>query len=151
MQTDDRMNRVVTKKGTAPVSGNYVGFIRVRRRELKRRSWKSAMSFDLVRAVRVKGQPRHKFLLGLGTQRGEGTYNNARFWIRAILRMIEYGLNEQQRCQLVTEMVRKGACLPTVSECEECAKWDWAGSAAKEIIHIMESGRTVVARFEDLR
>jgi len=57
------------------------GFIRVRKRRLQDSIWRRcarySMSFDLVRAERINGQPRHKFVLGLGSQQSP-----PRYWIK---------------------------------------------------------------------
>jgi hypothetical protein len=47
-----------------------VGFIRVRRRSLTpywEHSATASASYDIVRAVRIDGKPRHVFVLGLGS------------------------------------------------------------------------------------
>ena len=92
-----------------------IGFIRVRRRKLKAGppgTWRAAattsLSFDLVRAVRVNGQPRHKFVLGLGSQKNIER-NLDRWWACAIGRMTRHGLTELQQQRLIDEMIRKGA------------------------------------------
>jgi hypothetical protein len=103
------------------------GFIRVRKRTLKgghpmwRSGAKTSMSFDLVRAVRVNGKPRHQFVLGLGSQQAvRPGYRNdiVSFWDRAIHRMTRHGILQPQRQYLIAEMVRKGARLPSADECE---------------------------------
>jgi hypothetical protein len=58
---------VDTKSTVSGTFGNYsIGFIRVHRRKLAGRNYgrhTSSASYDLVRAVRVDGKPRHKFVL----------------------------------------------------------------------------------------
>jgi hypothetical protein len=110
--------------------GNYsLGFIRIRKRKLKggRHGWraKASSSFDLVRAVRVDDKPRHRFVLGLGSQKeyehyySDHYYSDAllRFWAFAISGMKRHGLTDAQRHHVLAEMVRKGARLPTLAEC----------------------------------
>lgn len=118
---------VDTKVRSALTFDNYSGFVRVRKRALKGghfpewRKHRASMSFDLVRAVRVDGKPRHKFVLGLGSQKDVEEIDSAIcwFWARAVRRMIGHGLSESQRFRLVAEMVRKGARLPTIEECQK--------------------------------
>jgi len=126
---------VVTKTGQCYPFDNY-GFIRVRKRRLKAgdpnaRTWRrylslTSQSFDLVKAVRIDGKPRHKFVLGLG------------FWVRAVWRMIRHGLTPEQRRRLIAEMARKGARLPTTAECEKHRSSSWPGAAAiAEIVPVI--------------
>jgi hypothetical protein len=109
---------VVTKSRARATFGNdNVGFIRVRRRTLTP-YWEDgatvSASYDLVRAVRVDGKPRHKFVLGLGSQKDvERSGHVGHFWDRAVGRMIRHGLTEARRRYFLTEMVRKGATLPS--------------------------------------
>jgi hypothetical protein len=114
----------------AQTGNDAIGFIRVRKRMLKGRISRvvanppprrvsASASFDLVKAVRVNGKPRHVFVLGLGSQQAD--YNDGAlcwFWSRAVSRMVEHGLTEDQRARLIAEMVRKGARLPEISEYE---------------------------------
>jgi hypothetical protein len=126
---------VDTKHPAVVTFGNdTVGFIRVRKRKLKggspsTREYRAAtgkpvatasMSFDLVRAVRVNGKPRHEFVLGLGSLRDYMRRESelVHFWLSAIFRLIDHGLAEEQRQRLIAEMVRKGARLPTEAQCE---------------------------------
>ena len=64
------------------IGNDTIGFIRVRKRKIKggHAEWRdyhaangtlaeTSASFDLVRAVRVNGKPRHEFVLGLGSQK----------------------------------------------------------------------------------
>ncbi|MBR1174866.1 hypothetical protein JQ617_12930 [Bradyrhizobium sp. KB893862 SZCCT0404] len=105
-------------------SGNdtTIGFIRVRKRNLKRGCSglpMSSRSFDLVRSVRIDGKPRHRFVLGLGSQKQSVTGRMAAYFLLiANSRMEAQGLNGPQRRSLLTELVRKGARLPTIAECE---------------------------------
>lgn len=112
----------------------HSGFIRVRKRKLKgghrdRRNYlaqagelaTSSRSFDLVRAVRVDGKPRHEFVLGLGSQKDwERAGRVVAFWTCALHRMARRGLTRAQRRRLAAEMVRKSARLPTIEQCESC-------------------------------
>jgi hypothetical protein len=104
------------------------GFVRVRKRSCSSHGATASWSFDVVRAFRVNGKPRHKFMLGLGSQRrivtdveywGDGGSELIRFWMRAIGRMRRHGITEERRRSLVAEMVRKGAHWPTTSQCRE--------------------------------
>ena len=70
-----------------------IGFIRVRKRKLSppRTYWErptASASYDIVRAVRVNGQPTHKFVLGLGSQ-PDNERANVWFWTDAIRRMTD--------------------------------------------------------------
>lgn len=109
------------------------GFVRVRRRKLKgghpdMRAYRASrgtvatasVSFDLVRAVRVNGKPRHKFIFGLGSQK-DHEHSGALFWfwLRAIRKMKGHEVDLDQRRRLAAEMVRKGARLPTATDLEE--------------------------------
>jgi hypothetical protein len=57
------------------------------------------MSFDLVRAVRVDGKSRHKFVLGLGSLKNNHARKGAPvwFWANAASRMMKHGLDAQRR------------------------------------------------------
>ena len=119
--------------------GADIGFVRVRKRKLKggHPDWRlyrarhgmlasMAMSFDLVRAVRINGKPRHVFVLGLGSQKdhpNRGDRDLVHFWVRAISSMRRHKLTPEQRCWLAVELVRKGARLPTIKACRDS---DWA-------------------------
>jgi hypothetical protein len=116
-----------------------VGFIRVRKRKLKPKyrwskskdKWgchykiwdKSALvslSYDLVRAVRINGQPRHKFVLGFGSPASR--YMSERrgitfFWMHSFDRMEEHGFPREQRFHIAEMLACKGIPLPTVKEC----------------------------------
>ena len=90
---DDGGGDVDTKLPHGRKFGNdALGFIRVRKRTLKPHRWtgaaRSSASFDLVKAIRVDGKPRHKFILGLGSQKHPVTGRlAAEFLLRAIGRM----------------------------------------------------------------
>jgi hypothetical protein len=118
---------VDTKKFPCATFGNdTLGFIRVRKRPCWSRGATASWSFDIVKAVRVNGKPRHKFVLGLGSLRivtdvewGDGSSDLIRFWMYAIRRMVRHGIAEERRRRLAAEMVRKGARLPTAPQCRE--------------------------------
>jgi hypothetical protein len=132
----DLATRVDTKCRSGSTFGNdsNVGFIRVRKRKLKGGKPhiralpsfygvrpRASMSFDLVKAVRVNGKPRHKFVLGLGSQKDGVTGSRAaEFLLSALRSMKRHGLNKSQRGLLLTELIRKGARRPTIAEVEGC-------------------------------
>jgi hypothetical protein len=118
---------VVTKCNVDDAFGNdSPGFIRVRKRRLKgsQRSFGgvlqvASVSFDLVKAMRIGGKPRHKFVLGLGSQKNGDTGRQAALMLLlAVGRMKAHGLNEIQRRALLAELIRKGARRPTIAEGE---------------------------------
>ncbi len=114
-----------------------IGFIRVRHRKLKgnpdpdyaRHYITASASFDLVRAVRIDGKPRHKFILGLGSwQQGETRNSDGKafqFWAHAFYRLIKHGFDVTQRRRPADEMVRKGGPLPTFRSCRQAKKNPW--------------------------
>jgi hypothetical protein len=128
---------VDTKKVHVAIFGNdAAGFIRVRKRKLKGCRGTSSRSFDVVRAVRINGKPRHKFVLGLGSQKSGASGNDAaRMLLRAIGRMKDHGLSESQRRSLLDELVRKGARRPTAAECEAWRRFGggWSGEQVDEL------------------
>jgi hypothetical protein len=147
--TIDNDGTVDTKSDTrARFDNDAIGFIRVRKRKLKggSRDWRdyrarngtlatTSASYDLVRAVRVNGKPRHEFVLGLGSQKDIELNSFAWFWTRAIRRMTKHGLAEDRRQRLIAEMVRKGARLPTIAQCEEHARnWPRNQTAIDELL-----------------
>jgi hypothetical protein len=100
---------VDTKCRDGETFGNdALGFIRVRKRKLKggHPQWRAcrtrtgtlqshSSSFDLVKAVRVNGKPRHQFVLGLGSQKNVDRWHELGwFWSRAIRKMIRHGLSD---------------------------------------------------------
>jgi hypothetical protein len=98
-----------------------VGFIRVRRRTLTpywEHSATASASYDIVKAVRVGGKPRHRFVLGLGSLKNVER-GRTHFWNRAVGSMVRHGLSEEQRRYFLAAMVRKGARLPTREEYEQ--------------------------------
>src|SRR6266508_2633597 len=93
---------VVTKSGARATFGNDgVGFIRVRRRTLTpywEHSATASASYDIVRAVRIDGKPRHVFVLGLGSLRDvETSGRRAYFWQHAVERMVAHGLTARRQ------------------------------------------------------
>jgi hypothetical protein len=126
-----------------------VGFIRVRRRKLKPQyQWytpkrgryagisrkvenheyaNESRSYDLVRAVRINGQPRHKFVLGFGSPKSRWIPESMAipaFWTRSFARMEKHGFNKEQRFAIAEMLASKGIPLPTVKECrKEKVKW----------------------------
>jgi hypothetical protein len=115
---------VDTKRLDARRFGNDgIGFIRVRKRKLNGGHLpyrtRASKSFDLVKAVRINGKPRHKFVLGLGSQKEPATGRDAaHLLLVAIGRMKSHDLNEPQRHALLAELIRKGVRRPTITECE---------------------------------
>jgi hypothetical protein len=122
----------VVTKPTAGVSfDNYAMFIRVRRRKLKggspqvRRNPQyygprptESASFDVVRAVRVDGKPRQKFLCGLGSiKQGLNDHDALRFWVSALCRMTRADFDAQCRRKIVLLAHAKGAPLPPLANC----------------------------------
>jgi hypothetical protein len=123
---------VDTKSGIRARFGNdNLGIVRVRKRKLKGGSpdWRdyrarngtlatTSASYDLVRAARVNGKPRHEFVLGLGSLKDhERDGQLVWFWVSVVRGMVRHGLAEHQRWRLLAEIVRKGARLPTIAQC----------------------------------
>jgi hypothetical protein len=118
-----------------------LGFIRVRHRTFASRYpvKVGSASYDLVRAVRIDGKPRHKFVLSLGSLKDERPlrykHSLTYFWIEAMARMKRHGLNEPERRQIADALVRKGVDLPSLEECQ----WHkmvhrWSAEPLDEII-----------------
>jgi hypothetical protein len=127
---------VDTKYLFAQTFGNDTSFfVRVRRRKLKGRNRRfhskplvsESASYDLVRAVRVDGKPRQKFILGLGSLKTPipDGWSLAQFWRRALRKMRHRGLSEQQRRRVIAAMIRKGVPKLSKAQCKKFA----AGSA----------------------
>jgi len=117
-----------------------VGFIRVRKRKLKPKfRWykkdkgryagmyrqvkdkdapTQSFSYDLVRAVRINGEPRHKFVLGFGSPVGRWYNDIVPFWVRAFGKMGRHGFTKEQQFQIADQLRRKDIPLPTVKECK---------------------------------
>jgi hypothetical protein len=123
-----------------------VGFIRVRKRKLKPKfrwskgkdkwggyykiwdkSGPTSFSYDLVRAVRINGEPRHKFVLGFGSPVSRWTNSTEHFWVRAFNKMARHGFSKDQQFQIAEQLKRKGIPLPTVKECKagKARKIEW--------------------------
>lgn len=145
---------VDTKGRAGETFGNdTVGFVRVRKRQIKgghpdMRDYRAnngtlattSASFDLVRAVRVDGKPRHQFVLGLGSQKDVERNGYGWFWSRAIHRMTKHGLTESQRQHLIAEMVRKGARPPTIAHGQaHASNWPNHRIAMDEILAWLQS------------
>ncbi len=79
----------------------------MRRRPLK--DGGEAVTFDLLRSVRVGGKPRPKFVMTLGSQRSDR--DNAGFLARVNERMSRYGLDPAQRQRLIAEMEKEGRSM----------------------------------------
>jgi hypothetical protein len=100
----------------------------------------ASASYDIVKAVRIDGKPRHKFVLGLGSQKND---RNGRpdFWCSAVERMTRHGLTEEQRRYFVEAMVRKGAEFPTREDydlfVENWPRW----TAVREIENLIPTRR----------
>ena len=154
-------SHVDTKHPAVVTFGNDTigGFIRVRKRKLKgghpdMRAYRAAtggrlatvsMSFDLVRAVRVNGKPRHEFVLGLGSQKDVERYKDAdvTFWVHALESMQRHGFNEDQCRYLFGELIRRGARLPTAEQCQDS---EWAKRSPKRINELLAFVQEVAAR-----
>jgi hypothetical protein len=111
---------VDTKCHAGVTFGNYSGFIRVRKRKLgyNHRGNATSASYDLVRAIRVNGVPRHKFIVGLGSFKhgGEPYRHIGWFWSNVFDKMHHAGISIKRQHELADEMVRKGAPLITATE-----------------------------------
>src|SRR4051812_39730797 len=106
-------------------------FIRIRHRRLKgghpdMRAYRRAMgtlstqsaSYDIVRAVRIDGKPRHQFVCGMGSIRPDVSERDlARFWIGALRNLRRAGFNEEQRRKAVAMTHQKGVPLPPREAC----------------------------------
>jgi hypothetical protein len=89
-----------------------IGFIRVRKRKRKLKQTR-ALSYDLVKAVRVTGgTPSHVFVCGFGTLRDDSD-RIFEFWSAAFDKMRQHGFDEQERHHIAKMMIAKGARLPT--------------------------------------
>jgi hypothetical protein len=129
-----------------------LGFIRVRHRKLNgghpylrayrerngRPPLTESVSFDLVRAVRIDGKPRHKFVLGLGSQQNvdDHPHGPILFWVDAVCKMKRHGLDGNDRRRLADEMSRKGARPPTIAQCEAMSAF-WGDFHKDDLDEIM--------------
>jgi hypothetical protein len=124
---------VVTKSARPRAFGNDAHFVRVRRRKLNGcqhhhgRIITASSSFDVVRAVRINGKPRHKFLFGLGSlKEPTAVWALLWFWSDALRRMNDHGLDQRQRLRLIDALVRKGVPKPPLAECERFTQtYNW--------------------------
>jgi hypothetical protein len=147
---------VVSKSGACAAFSNYTAmFIRVRRRVLGGQRHhgyvvKASASYDVVRAVRINGKPRQKFLLGLGsikelaTPSKQTAHDLMWFWVHAVLRMRRHGLSDEQQRRLIEALARKGVRKPSIDECT-CFAEGWRTStlfstAAQELGNIIAGG-----------
>jgi hypothetical protein len=108
-----------------------VGFIRVRKRKLKPDYLgriRESVSYDLVRAVRINGKPRHKFVLGFGSPVSRYYDSAVPFWGRVFARTAHHGFSKPQQFQIADQLRRKNIPLPTVKECKaakaEAIEWN---------------------------
>ena len=77
-------------------------------------------SYDLVRAVRINGQPRHKFVLGFGSPVGSRLGQSPiEFWMRVLRSTKGHGFTKAQQSQIIEQLKRKGIPLPTLEECKK--------------------------------
>jgi hypothetical protein len=106
------------EKETNAGNSTTIGFVRVRKRKLTGKT--ASVSYDLVRAVRVNGKPRHKFVMTLGSQKNtlQGC-GLADFWMSFFLRkQRDRGLSKDQCWDIARKMIAKGARLPTLDSCK---------------------------------
>lgn len=150
---DAAPEHVVSKcRGATKIGNDAAGsmFVRVRRRALKggHPEWRAyrqatghlvtaSASYDIVRAVRIGGKPRQKFVLGLGSiKAGLNGHHLADFWCRAIQRMRRHGLHETRRQTIISAVIRKGAPLPKPADIEQLIAngrgWGWPPAPVAE-------------------
>jgi hypothetical protein len=86
-----------------------------------------SFSYDLVRAVRINGKPRHKFVLGFGSPVSRWYNSVEPFWLRAFARMARHGFSKAQQFEIAEQLKRKGIPLPSVKECKEgkAKQFEW--------------------------
>src|SRR5262245_38439851 len=106
---------VVSKTAPCAAFGNDTAmFVRVRHRTLNGHHMRNGQwitkstSFDVVRAVRINGKPRQKFLFGLGSLK-EPVSQLHWFWWHAMCRLNRNISDKRQRQRIIDAMVRKGA------------------------------------------
>jgi len=141
-----KLKRSYQKRAARRSMVTTVGFIRVRRRKLKPKyRWHTpsrgryagisrkveipdssieSVSYDLVRAGRIGGEPRHKFVLGFGSPASVTKYVGDRrgvtlFWMHSFDRMEEHGFSKEQRFHIAEMLTCKGIPVPTVKECRK--------------------------------
>ena len=94
----------------------------------------------MVKAVRVDGKPRHKFVLGLGSQKNYDKRHIMWFWYYAIRRMKRHGLTEAQRYRIAAEWVRKGARSPNRRTGSRGRRgWPYMKPVVAEMVVIIEA------------
>lgn len=128
---------VVSKREASVAFGNDAMFVRVRRRKIKggHPDWReyrrrtgnlaeASASFDVVKAVRINGQPRQKFLCGLGSLKDEqhSDWKLCHFWHRALCRMVLAGFDADQRLRVMEMAARKSVPLPGPESVEKFAE-----------------------------
>jgi hypothetical protein len=141
MARSTKLKRSYHKRARAGSVVTTVGFIRVRKRKLKPKyrwytpstgryagisrkvqipdSTVESVSYDLVRAVRINGEPRHKFVLGFGNFTSRWNKSVEPFWVRSFSKIERHGFTKDQRFEIAEKLKRKGIPLPTVKECKE--------------------------------
>ena len=62
------------------------------------------MSYDLVRAARINGKPRHKFILGFGSLTNQDLRFTAYFWAQSFYRMARHGFTKEQCFQIAEKL-----------------------------------------------
>jgi hypothetical protein len=96
-----------------------------------------------VKAVRVDGKPRHKFVLSFGSQKDtDRDIHLCWFWAHATHRMIRHGLTRAQRQRLIAELIRKGARVPPVAAMQEHGadqRWPYIIEAVNEFLTCLEA------------
>lgn len=158
-----RRARVVTKSQVGATFGNdNLGFVRVRKRKLKGghphalygKGPLASASFDLVKAVRIDGKPRHVFVLGLGSLKQPTHRESERmwFWVRAVQSMRRHGLNDEQCRRLLADCVRKGAPKPTAKECRWFTRgWPYMSKHSLDLTALLGYRVTATERAEGKR
>lgn len=128
----------VVSKGAArrPFGNDVAVFVRVRKRKLKMK-WVHgrrrnicyrckrfdnlptvSASYDVVRAVRINGKPRQKFIAGLGSlQTPISTWGLLWFWRDALAKIQIF--SERQRSSIFAGLIRKGVGTVTKADCQE--------------------------------
>jgi hypothetical protein len=149
---------VMSKRSVDDTFGNDACFIRVRHRKLKGGGgdpgWREYMieqgeralvsaSYDVVRAVRIDGKPRQKFLCGLGSIKQDKRHNALSWWRGAICRMMRAGFNPEQRRRIIIQAAAKGVPLPSRDDCLKYAEqaaslpYQMPVEAARELANVV--------------
>jgi hypothetical protein len=91
----------------------------------------------VVRAVRVNGKPRHKFVVGLGSLKEGDNQRRADcfFWIAAFMRLRRHGLDTHH---FADELTRKGVQPPTLTEMQDARSRGWSADIIDDIIAWLE-------------